>query len=222
MILYLECSPVHLAFVLDVSGTISAGDFQKTQTFVKSVIGNIGVSGNKVGVVTYGDLANIDINCTQYSDLDSFNSDVDKLNRKNGLTNTRDGIEKGEEVLDACYKDPNVTRIIILVTDGMANDGVDGEDGLIQEAQAIQNRGTTLFIVAVGMFSRSQIDNMTVPSNIFTTMEEGFDGLNDAFVEGVRKEVCDEVTDEEPIPTTSPCPSQSTTPTSDREYIFYM
>lgn len=196
--------------MLDVSGTITQSNFENTQSFVKSVVSEIGIQGNSIGVASYGNYASIDIPCEKYNDIPGFNSGVDRIRRRpNELTNTRDGIEKGEDIINQCSGPKDIPQVMILVTDGLANRGKGAVDGLIEEAKAIQARGTTLLVIAVGSFSLHQLEKMVPRENIYNR-DEGFQALIDSkFISDVRKIVCNII-----IPSAAPKTTPTTTTTT--------
>jgi len=165
MLCLLECSPLEISWVVDVSGTISEDDFKQTQEFIKTVMTKIGLGyGNKVGVTIFGNHGHQKIKCQDFTKIHDFVNAVDALPRlPQEYTNTRDGIEKGQELLEkyGCGVHKDAKKVIILLTDGLANEGVGQEEGLIESAKHIQDvKGTTILVVAVGKFSDHQLKKM--------------------------------------------------------------
>lgn len=184
---------------MDGSGTISEPNFKNTQKFVNTIQETIGLKNNhnKAAVVTYGDHAKMDIKCNSYTDMEYFKVAVNNLKKHGIRTNTRDGLEKGQQLLTShgCGE-KGVQRIIVLLTDGVANVGKGQEKGLIEASKAIQETGTIILVVAVGQFSDHQLKKMVDQKNIFRTKanKEGFSALIlDEFVQKVKKGICENV-----------------------------
>lgn len=185
---------------MDGSGTITEKDFKNTQKFVNTIQAKMGLADNhnKAAVVTYGDYAKMDIKCSSYSDIYKFKSAVSQLSKHGEKTNTRDGLEKGQELLTnqelGCGEE-GVKRIIVLLTDGIANKGIGKEKGLIKASKDIQKSGTIILVVAVGQFSDEQLVKMVPSDKIHRTKpdkENGFTALiEDEFVLKVKKAICE-------------------------------
>ena len=199
--LLIACTPLELAWVLDVSGTITKTDFELTQKFVNTIQAKIGLADNKnkASVTTFGNDGHRDIKCNDYQTVYDFKDAVGKLKRRpDEFTNTRDGLEKGQHSLhnDGCgVKD--VRKIIILLTDGLANRGTDKEKGLIKASKTIQESGTIILVVAVGQFSDNQLLKMVASENIHRTKDQKggeFETLNnEQFVGDVKRAICGNV-----------------------------
>lgn len=187
---------MEIAWVLDGSGTITQENFKNTQKFVNSIQATIGLSNNhnKAAVVTYGDYAKPEIKCNSYSDIYKFKSAVNGLKKHGERTNTRDGLEKAQELLSSngCGEE-GVQKIIVLLTDGIANLGLGNEKGLIEATKAIQESGTIILVVAVGQFSDHQLKKMVHSDRIYRTTadKDGFVALIEhEFVLKVKKAIC--------------------------------
>lgn len=193
------CSPLEISWVLDVSGTITEKNFKQTQRFVKSVMSKIGLGhGNKVAVTIFGDHGHQKIKCQDFDKIHDFLKAVDALPRlPKEYTNTRDGLEKGQKLLEnyGCGEHKQTNKLIVLLTDGLANRGEGQELGLIKAAKHIQDDlKTTILVVAVGKFSNHQLIKM-VPEDHIKTQAAGFDDLtSDKFILEVKKAACKTVT----------------------------
>ena len=186
---------------MDGSGTITAANFKNTQKFVNTIQATIGLTNNhnKAAVVTYGDNAKKDIRCNSYSDIYKFKSAVSALSKHGKKTNTRDGLEKGQELLtsEGCGE-KGVKRVIVLLTDGLANVGIGKEKGLINATKTIQEAGTIILVVAVGSFKDHQLKKMVDVKNIYRTKadkDNGFSALIEKeFIQKVKKAICESAT----------------------------
>ena len=190
-----------LSWVLDVSGTITEENFENTKQFVNTVQAKIGIhSRNKAAVTTFGNYAHRDITCKDHDNTKDFLHAVKSLQRRpKEFTNTRDGLEKGHESLikQGCGVNDKAQKIIILLTDGLANRGIGKEEGLINASKAIQSSGTLILVVAVGQFKDDQLIKMVPSDNIHRTKAKkggGFAALNnEQFVGDVKRAICGNV-----------------------------
>ena len=131
------------------------------------------MNNNKVAVTTYGNWARRNIKCDDHKTLESFNRAVDKLKDfSRQYTNTRDGLEKGQLSLenDGCGNN-NARRIIILITDGLANRGIGYEQGLYDAASKIKGKGTIIQAIAVGKDYFHLLKQMIPLENIYRTIK---------------------------------------------------
>ena len=184
-----------------MSGTITEENFEETKKFVYTIQAKIGIhSTNKAAVTTFGDFGHRDIKCHDYKDIKGFLNAVESLTRRpNEFTNTRDGLEKGQKSLmeQGCGKNDKARKIIILLTDGLANKGTEKEPGLIKASKEIQDSGTLILVVAVGQFKDDQLIKMVPSDNIHRTKAKkggGFAALNnDQFVGDVKRAICGNV-----------------------------
>ena len=153
--------------------------------FVIGIQTRIGLNDQNIRatVTTFADAAIINIGCFDYKDIFEFNHRVANLsnNQLGFFTNTRDGLEKGQLSLELCGYNNNARRIIILITDGIANKGIGEEKGLFKASLEIKAKGTIIQAVTVG-FGNSMYDvlaRMMIPvTNIYRSMKFELNYLN--------------------------------------------
>ena len=196
------CTPVELVWVVDASGTITEEDHERSKKFISTIQTKIGMkdNGNKAAAVTYGKDAYYQIKCSDYDNVYDFKSYVAKMKRyPKERTNTRDGLEKGQELLTShgCGENEKAQKIIVLLTDGLANAGKGGEKGLIEAAKHIQDKGIKILVVAIGKFSDHQLKKMVDEKYIHKTKLVGDDKFaslnNEDFVHQIKEAICGSV-----------------------------
>ena len=131
------------------------------------------MNNNKAAVTVYGNVARRIIRCQDHNTFERFNNDVDNLKRlPREFTNTRDGLEKGQLSLenDGCGNN-NTRRIIILITDGLANRGIGQERGLYKAASEIKAKGTVIQAIAVGKDYFDLLKNMIPVEDIYRVIK---------------------------------------------------
>lgn len=108
---------------------------------------------HRVGLVTYADAATKRIHCDEHSTSSSMNTAINTLQRIDGkLTNTQDGLEKGDELLRerGCgERNQPHHKILVLISDGKANRGKD-LNGPNATAAAIRAKGISIIAIGVG------------------------------------------------------------------------
>ena len=123
----------------------------------------------RAAVTTFADVAIRNIECSDYGDIFRFNHRVAMLDQLGGRTNTRDGLEKGQLSLESCGYNNNARRIIILITDGVANKGIGEEKGLFKASLEIKAKGTIIQAVTVGDDLYNVLERtMIPPTNIYS------------------------------------------------------
>ena len=188
--LFTACTPLELSWVLDVSGSLDAQDLEEIKYFVNTIQAKIGLANNnnKAAVTTFGNVAHRNIACWDHGTVEYFKNAVQHLQRfPYEFTNTRDGLEKGQYSLnnDGCGKS-NAQKIIILITDGLANRGIGQERGLIEVSKAIQEAGIILLVVNPGKID-VQLKKMVPSMNIHRTFKLNYE----PFVDDVTRAVCE-------------------------------
>ena len=141
--------------------------------FVIGIQTRIGLNDQNIRatVTTFADAAIINIGCFDYKDIFEFNHRVANLsnNQLGFFTNTRDGLEKGQLSLELCGYNNNARRIIILITDGIANKGIGEEKGLFKASLEIKAKGTIIQAVTVGDDLYNVLERtMIPPTNIYS------------------------------------------------------
>ena len=205
---------MEIVWVLDVSGTISAKQHGKTISFVKNVMSTffpVSPSGNRAGIVKFGNLAHIQFFCNQHTSPIAFSKATDLVSGLPGqYTNTENGLKLGHQVLTSkgCGG-RKVPQIMILITDGEANRGGNLYT-LVEQAKRIQNAGIIFFAVAVGNFKLDQLHKMTKKSNVVVASD--FDNLQYLKNRIVSKVCGSRTTTKLPSTTTTLPPTTTTLP----------
>lgn len=139
--------PANLTFVIDVSGSM---DIENRLGLVKKTLGLLTKelrSNDRVGIVTYGSLAQIVLNST--ANKEAIEEAVNGLFSE-GSTNAEAGLWKGYQLASQNF-DPHAINRVILCTDGVANNGETSSQGLLQQIEKFKNKGITLTACGFGM-----------------------------------------------------------------------
>ena len=170
--------PVDVAFVIDESGSIAAGDFNTVKNSLLNWASPqvFGPSNVGAGVVEFSGDARIAFPI-QYV-KQSFLNGVTSMYQRGGSTNLTAGLSMARNMLGA-YGRPNVPDVYIVETDGLSN--VDTAT-LLPTAAAIKGTGALIYGIGVGAFDSTQLGQVvTQPAAQYMFAPGGYAALNTAF-----------------------------------------
>jgi Ca-activated chloride channel family protein len=104
---------------------------------------------DKVGIVVYGSQGEKILDPTSIDEKDKILEAIDRL-RPGGSTNAEEGLQIGYEMASEYFKDGAVNRVI-LCSDGVANVGKTGADGILKTIKKHAQEGITLSTFGFGM-----------------------------------------------------------------------
>ncbi|MBK7200697.1 VWA domain-containing protein [Candidatus Amarolinea dominans] len=141
-------APLNLALVIDCSGSMSAAEKmpyvkESLRVFLRSLASN-----DRVAIVTYSDRAELLVSPQQVGDGGWIESAVERLTT-NGNTNLHAGMMLGLQVVEANF-DVRRNNRVILLTDGIANNGVTDSGQIAADARAFNDRGIYLSTIGLG------------------------------------------------------------------------
>jgi uncharacterized protein YegL len=141
-------TPLNLALVLDVSGSMSSSDKmpylkQSLMVFLASLHPD-----DIVAIVAYSDNARLIRPAQNVGSGDWIRQTVEKLH-PGGSTNLHAGLMLGLEQVDENF-DIRFSNRVILLTDGIANEGVTNADRIAADALAYNNQGIHLSTIGLG------------------------------------------------------------------------
>jgi len=141
--------PVHLAIVIDRSGSMSGAKLAVAKQAVQEAIGRL-QAGDRFSVVAYDDVVDVVIASTAAS-AEARRSAVERLHaiEARGSTNLAEGWLRGCEQLAGHLLEAGVNRCLLL-TDGLANVGITDPGELERHAAELRARGVTTSTFGVG------------------------------------------------------------------------
>ncbi len=94
MVVFADECRIDVVFVLDGSGSVMQPNWELMLQFVENftALTDFRPQGTRVGVVSFGNDARIEVALDEHSDLDSFQQDVDSIPWRDENTNTASGI----------------------------------------------------------------------------------------------------------------------------------
>ena len=181
-----------LIFVLDSSGSIGSGNYQKVREFVKNFIKSgitIGPNDDQVGVIIFGGNAQVVFNLNAYQKETQLLGAIDSIPYLSESTNTaaalRKLIDEGfTEGGGARLDSKTVLRVAIVMTDGKSN--VSPSDTPVA-ATRVHNFRPSILVYAVGVTNSVNQEEL----NEIATSPELVDNL-DSFDTSLLKEYQEE------------------------------
>jgi Ca-activated chloride channel family protein len=138
-----------LMFVIDVSGSMDRENrLELVKKSLRLLVDQLG-DRDKVGIVVYGSQGEKILDPTSIDEKDKILEAIDRL-RPGGSTNAEEGLQIGYEMASEYFKDGAVNRVI-LCSDGVANVGKTGADGILKTIKKHAQEGITLSTFGFGM-----------------------------------------------------------------------
>ncbi|MGB0383615.1 MAG: YfbK domain-containing protein [Ardenticatenaceae bacterium] len=144
-----ERKPASLTFVIDVSGSMGQenrlGLVKDSLTLLVEQLR----PSDSVAIVVYGSEARMVLPPTSGEDPGTIISAINSL-QPEGSTNAEAGLQLAYEIANQAFL-PNGINRVILCSDGVANVGATGPDGILSSIRRYADAGITLTSVGVGM-----------------------------------------------------------------------
>jgi Ca-activated chloride channel family protein len=138
-----------LTFVVDVSGSMAREDrLGLVKQSLRILLDGLRPS-DRVGIVAYGSSAAVVLPHTDAENRDLVLSGIEAL-RPGGSTNAEEGLSLGYRLACAEYRQGHINRVM-LCSDGVANVGRTGADGILGRIRRHADDGITLSAVGFGM-----------------------------------------------------------------------
>ena len=127
---------------MDTSSGVDRKLFDRQKAFVKSLVKSLDFSLEKsrVAVISYGSTTSIG-RFSSSQNKDEIASDVDNLQYKSGGRNITKALEEASSLFNTARE--SVSKVLVLLTTG-------SEPSLAAPSQILRNRGTNVFVIAVG------------------------------------------------------------------------
>jgi Ca-activated chloride channel family protein len=144
-----ERKAANLVFVVDVSGSMDQdnrlGLVKKSLRLLVEQLDE----ADKVGIVTYGSSASEVLAPTSAHNKEKILAVIDSLHTS-GATNAEAGLRLGYQVASRTFRQGGINRVI-LCSDGVANVGITGPQGILELVSKEVRRGITVSTIGVGM-----------------------------------------------------------------------
>ncbi len=141
--------PVNLVFVIDVSGSMDADNRLGLVKRSLRLLVNQLAETDKVGIVTFGSTAREVLQPTSAHRRADILRVIDSLSTE-GATNAEAGLRAGYQMAERNLRKGAVNRVV-LCSDGVANVGITGPQGILATVERQVKRGITISTIGVGM-----------------------------------------------------------------------
>ncbi len=125
-------APLHLALVLDRSGSMSGKPLQEAKRCAVAIMERLEAQ-DRIALVTYDNRADTVLPLAEVGDREAFRQAVSRIH-SGGCTNLHLGWSTGLQQLQADHR-PEVLSRVLLLSDGQANDGLQDPQALAEEAR---------------------------------------------------------------------------------------
>ena len=159
--------PAAVTFVVDVSGSMQEdGRLGLVQDAIASLVSELDYE-DTVSIVAYDDRAWVALTPTPGGDHEPILDTVAGLS-PGGSTNAEAGILLGYEVAREAF-DPEAANRVVLLSDGVANVGESGPEGIIEQIERDVESGVSLVTVGVGLGNYNDV--------LMEQLADGADGV---------------------------------------------
>jgi len=140
---------VALSFVVDVSGSMEEdGRLELVKDSLEMLVEQLH-SEDSISIVAYDTNAWVGLEPTPGDEVGTILAAIDELS-PGGSTNAEAGILLGYDLASEAFDSEAVNRVVLL-SDGVANVGEEGPEGIIEQIARDVDRGVSLVTVGVGL-----------------------------------------------------------------------
>uniref|UniRef100_A0A8C0GF60 Collagen type VI alpha 6 chain n=1 Tax=Chelonoidis abingdonii TaxID=106734 RepID=A0A8C0GF60_CHEAB len=147
-----------IMFLVDSSGSIGPENFSKMKNFMRELVNksDIGPDRVQVGVVQFSDIKKEEFQLNQYSSKSDIFSAIDKMSLIGKTTLTGGALTFVADYFRPLKgARPAVRKILILITDGEAQDAVESP------AKALRDEGVVIYSVGVFNANKTQLEEIS-------------------------------------------------------------
>jgi Ca-activated chloride channel family protein len=142
-------SAAALTFVIDTSGSMNIESRLATVKRALRLLVDQMREDDSIGIVTFGTDARVVLQPTAGSDKQRILRTIDGL-KTDGSTSIDAGLREGFKIAEQAFK-PGQINMLLLCTDGVANNGVSDADGLLAKYRPFLQKGIQLSAFGFGM-----------------------------------------------------------------------
>ena len=144
-----DLRPLNLVFVIDHSGSMGAADkMSRVKAALQMMIGKLRAD-DIVSIVIFDDTAEVLVPANRIGDGNQLRRIIDSI-RPDGSTNIHAGLMLGYKEAQKNFR-KDATNRVILLTDGIANQGVTDPKQIATESSEFNGQGIDLSTIGVGL-----------------------------------------------------------------------
>ncbi len=180
-----ERKPASLTFVIDVSGSMDQENrLGLVQESLRLLVQELNPS-DSVAIVVYGSEARMVLPPTSGEDPNTILKAIYAL-QPEGSTNAEAGLQLGYKIANQAFL-PNGINRVILCSDGVANVGATGPDGILESIRRYADAGITMTSIGVGMgnFNDVMMEQLANDGDGFYAYVDTLDEAERVFVDGL-------------------------------------
>jgi len=138
-----------LTLVIDVSGSMSRENrLEMVKQAIHILLDQLG-RGDQVGVVVFNTTGRVLLDHLGMAEKRTILRAIDGL-YPDGSTNTDEGLRLGFQLADAHFREGAINRVILL-SDGVANEGTTDAEGILDKIEWYASRGIALTTIGFGL-----------------------------------------------------------------------
>ena len=171
----LKTEEADIYFLIDESGSITENEFQMMKKFILELMFmfHIGPKQVRVGLVKFSSKPKLEFNLLETKDRASLDAAVQKVYLDGGGTKIGLALDRMQSLFQeavASRPNPDIPRILIVITDGVS------EDNPKPPAQELREQGIIIYTIGVKDANKQQLELISGdPKNTFTV--NNFDAL---------------------------------------------
>jgi hypothetical protein len=206
--------PMDIVWCVDGSGSIKPANFNQVLDFISGVATYFTVSSTatRFGVVQFGGSAQVEISLGSINNLTLYQKAVQNIDYLSQNTNTNAGVTMSNAQMNTYGRslDTGVARMIIILTDGEWNVGIDPKNA----TDTARKNGITVACITVGTgISGANVLDLVGGNTALISDISSFAGLNSgSAMENITTIACNAATSiSNLVPTASPVACNTTT-----------
>ncbi len=142
-----ERAPINIALVIDRSGSMEGARIRAARQAAKMAVDRLGPR-DIVSVVSYDDRITIEVPATRASNRDAIKQKIDQLTAR-GSTAIWAGMQAGADEVRK-FKSPDMVNKILLLSDGLANQGPSQPADFIRLGRQLGREGIIVSTIGLG------------------------------------------------------------------------
>jgi Ca-activated chloride channel homolog len=186
---------LNLGLVLDRSGSMSGSKITKAREAACYCVDQL-LPDDRISITVFDDQVDVIVSTTEARDRRKIKSQIQKITT-GGATALHEAWVTGAKQVAECATQQGLNRVL-LITDGLANEGVTDPEVIVSQARGLYERGISTSTIGVGNdFNEDLLVAMAGAAGANSWFVEGpedFQRIFETEMEGLIREICSKVT----------------------------